>query len=148
MQSESVEEISPLLFRARLACTACANWVALSGRLEDVEPMVRRRLWSNDARHELDRLPPFIAPLVQEEVERYAGQEQRNLITLTVFREARNRGKVSWSSSAEQRLLNVPAPIRAMAKVEIERMAIERGLSEVTEDLMNEAKAKFLGMRG
>jgi hypothetical protein len=110
--------------------------------------MVTRRLWSNDARHELDRLPPFIAPLVQEEVERYAGQEQRNLITLTVFREARNRGKVSWSSSAEQRLLNVPAPIRAMAKVEIERMAIERGLSEVTEDLMNEAKAKFLGMRG
>ena len=35
-----------------------------------------------------------------------------------------------------------------MAKIEIERMAIERGLPEVTESLMNEAKLKFLGMRG
>jgi hypothetical protein len=35
-----------------------------------------------------------------------------------------------------------------MAKVEIERMAIDRGLCEVTENLMDEAKAKFLGMRG
>ena len=42
----------------------------------------------------------------------------------------------------------IPAPIRSMAKVEIERMALEQGLSEVTEALMDEAKAKFLGMRG
>jgi hypothetical protein len=32
--------------------------------------------------------------------------------------------------------------------VEIERMALEQGLSEVTELLMDEAKAKFLGLRG
>ena len=56
--------------------------------------------------------------------------------------------RVSWSSAAKDRLANVPASIRSMAKVEIERMAIEQGLSEVTEALMDEAKAKFLGMRG
>ena len=93
-------------------------------------------------------MPPYIAPLVKHETEQYAQKEERRLITLSLFREARNRGKVSWTSIAEARLAKVPAPIRSMAKVEIERMAIDRGFSEVTESLMDEAKAKFLGMRG
>jgi hypothetical protein len=110
--------------------------------------MVTSLLWSNEAYHELDRLPPYIGPLVKQETEQYARKEGHHVITLTVLREARNRGKVSWTSIAESRLQKVPAPIRSMAKVEIERMAIDRGLCEVTENLMDEAKAKFLGMRG
>lgn len=148
MRAEALEEVSPLLYQLRLACGACANWVKMSGRPEEIEPMVRSTLWSNEARHEADRLPPYVAPLVRQETERYAQKEGHYLITLTLFWEARNRGKVSWTPNAEGRLANVPASIRSMAKVEIERMAIDRGLSEVTEGLMDEAKAKFLGMRG
>ena len=148
MEAEALEEVSPLRYHLRLGCTGCANWVTASGRLEDVTPLVGRTLWSNEARHEMDRLPPYVGPLVQEEVEAYAGKHGRLLITVSLYQEARNRGKVSWTPAAEVRLSNIPPPIRSMAKVEIERMAIERGLAEVTEALMDEAKAKFLGMRG
>jgi hypothetical protein len=148
MEAQALEEESPLCFHLRLCCTVCANWTTASGRLEEIAPLVKRTLWSDEARHELDRLPPYIEPLVHEEVESYAAQQGRSLITFALFQEARLRGKVSWSPAAQDRLANVPAPIRSMAKVEIERMAIEQGLSEVTEALMDEAKAKFLGMRG
>lgn len=148
MEAKTLEEESPLSYHLRINCTVCANWVTVSGRLEEVTPFVERTLWSNEARHELDRLPPYVESLVREEVESYAAKEGRALITVALFQEARLRGKVSWSPVAKERLANVPAPIRSMAKVEIERMAIEQGLSEVTEALMDEAKAKFLGMRG
>ena len=147
MEARALEEESPLSYHLRLSCTACANWMTASGRLEDITPLVQRTLWSNEARHELDRLPPYVEGLVREEVEAYAAKEEHALITVALFQEARLRGKVSWSPAAKDRLANVPAPIRSMAKVEIERMAIEQDLSEVTEALMDEAKAKFLGMR-
>jgi hypothetical protein len=148
MEAKALEEESPLRYHLRLGCTVCANRITASGRLEEVALLAERRLWSDQARHELDRLPPYVGPLVREEVESYAGKEGRFLITLALYREARNRGKVSWTQPAQDRLSNIPAPVRALAKVEIERMAIERGLSEITEALMDEAKAKFLGMRG
>jgi hypothetical protein len=148
MEARLVEEESPLCFHLRLGCTVCANYVIVSGRLEEITPWVATTLWSDAARHELERLPPYVGPLVQEEVEAYAAKAQLSLVTLALYQEARNRGKVAWTPAAEGRLANIPPPIRSMAKVEIERMAIERGLSEVTEGLMDEAKAKFLGMRG
>lgn len=148
MEAKALEEESPLSYHLRLCCTECANWVTTWGRLEEIRPLVTRMLWSNEARHELERLPPYVGPMVREEVESYADREQQMLITVSLYHEARNRGKVSWAQSAQDRLSNIPAPVRSMAKVEIERMAIERGLSEVTEALMDEAKAKFLGMRG
>lgn len=148
MEAKALEEESPLSFHLRLGCTNCANWVTASGRLEEITPLVERILWSNEARHEIDRLPPYIEPLVREEVEAHASKEGRHVITVALFQEARLRGKVAWTPAAKDRLANVPAPIRSMAKVEIERMAIEQGLTEVTEALMDEAKAKFLGMRG
>lgn len=148
MEAKAVEEESPLSYHLWLGCKECANRVTVSGRLEEITSLVGQTLWSNEARHELDRLPPHIESLVREEVESYATKDKRSLITVALFQEARLRGKVSWSPAAQDRLANVPAPIRSMAKVEIERMAIEQGLSEVTEALMDEAKAKFLGMRG
>ena len=148
MEAKALEEESPLAYHLRLCCTKCANWMTASGRLEEIAPLVERTLWSNEARHELDRLPPYVQPLVREAVETYAAKEGRALITIALFQEAPLHGKVSWSPAAKDRLANVPAPIRSMAKVEIERMAIEQGLPEVTEALMDEAKAKFLGMRG
>ena len=146
--AKALEEESPLSYHLHHGCTACANWVTASGRLEEITPLVERTLWSDEARHELDRLPPYIELLVREEVESYAAQAGCRVITVAVFHEARNRGRVTWAPAAKDRLANVPPQIRSMAKVEIERMAIEQGLSEVTEALMDEAKAKFLGMRG
>jgi hypothetical protein len=41
---------------------------------------------------------------------------------------------------------NVPAPVRAMARVELERTAAERGQARITVALMEEVKAKYFGM--
>src|SRR3989441_10182256 len=148
LEAKALEEESPLSYHLRLGCTACANCVTASGQLEEITPLVERTLWSNEARHELDRLPPYIESLVREEVESYAAKAGCRLITVAVFHEAPNRGKVTWVPAAKDRLANIPAPSRSLAKVEIERIAIEQGLSEGPEAVMDEAKAKFLGMRG
>ena len=148
MEAKAVEEVSPLLYHLTLACTACANWAGVSGRPEEITSWVTGRLWSREARHDLERLPPHIEPLVRVEVETYADKDGIHLITRALVQEARNRGKVSWAQEAAGRLSIIPSAVRTLAKIEIERMAIERGLSEVTASLMNEAKLKFLGMRG
>ncbi len=103
-------------------------------------------MWTDEAQHCLDRLPPYVEPLVREEVESYAGQKNINLISTGMMTEARNQGTVSWHPDAESRLSRVPAPVRAMARVELERTALDRGMSEVTVTLMEEIKARYFGM--
>src|SRR5437588_11964014 len=97
MRAEALEEVSPLLYHLRLACIRCANWTRISGRLEEVAPMVTGTVWSNDARYEVDRLPPYLAPMVRQETEYYAVKEGRCLSTLALVREARTRGKGAWT---------------------------------------------------
>ena len=60
--------------------------------------------------------------------------------------QARQGGQVDWEPEAERRLENVPAPVRAMARIELERTAAERGVSRVTVSLMDEVKARYFGM--
>jgi hypothetical protein len=59
---------------------------------------------------------------------------------------ARNKGMVEWSPDAERRLANVPSGIRTMAKTELERTALDRGMTEVTVTLMEEVKTRYFGM--
>ncbi|MBI3808898.1 MAG: PCP reductase family protein [Nitrospirae bacterium] len=51
---------------------------------------------------------------------------------------------IPWSPAAEKRLENIPDFIRPMARKEVERIAQERGATQVTEALMDEAKTKFM----
>jgi hypothetical protein len=53
---------------------------------------------------------------------------------------------VEWSPDAALRLDNVPPGIRAMAKIELERTALDRGMPEVTVTLMEEVKTRYFGM--
>ena len=55
-------------------------------------------------------------------------------------------GEMVWSKEAEARLDNIPSFIRPMAKKEIERIAKEKGMTEITDALMEETKSKFIGM--
>jgi hypothetical protein len=43
-------------------------------------------------------------------------------------------------------LANVPSGIRTMAKTELERTALDRGMPEVTVALMEEVKTRYFGM--
>ena len=52
---------------------------------------------------------------------------------------------VRWTAAAEARLTNIPEFVRPMAKTGIERFALERGVVEVDEKILDAAK-EFFGM--
>ncbi len=48
-------------------------------------------------------------------------------MTYDMLLRPRTGERIEWEPEAERRLDNVPAPVRAMAKIELERTAAERG---------------------
>jgi hypothetical protein len=52
---------------------------------------------------------------------------------------------VRWTPAAEARLANIPAFVRPMARTGIERFAVERGVMEVDERILDAAR-EFFGM--
>ncbi len=104
-------------------------------------------VWSPAAKERIERVPSFMRPMIQMGVESYARKKGVTEITPEVMDLSKSDpGDLPWSKEAEQRMDNIPSFIRPMAKKEIERMARERGNSEVSADLMEEAKSKFIGM--
>jgi hypothetical protein len=103
-------------------------------------------MWTDEARHRLDRMPPYVQQLLVPEVEQYAVTTGQRVITLAVLEEARRGRAVSWEPEAERRLANVPAAVRAMARTELERTAVEQGQARVTVALMEQVKARYFGM--
>jgi hypothetical protein len=54
-------------------------------------------------------------------------------------------GPIRWTSAAEARLANIPEFVRPMARTGIERFALERGVAEVDEEILDAAR-EFFGM--
>ena len=79
-------------------------------------------------------------------VESFARIRQVRVITYDLIDQAQTGDVVSWEPDAEQRLANVPAAVRAMARIELERTAVDRGAGHVTVALMEEVKARYFGM--
>ncbi|HPV84415.1 MAG TPA: PCP reductase family protein, partial [Nitrospira sp.] len=102
--------------------------------------------WTADAKEKLERLPSFVKPMVQSSVEAYARKHGYKSITLQVMDDSKNDSPngIAWTKDAEQRMDNIPDFIRPMARREIERIAKERGLVEITAQVMDEAKEKFM----
>jgi hypothetical protein len=150
MHTEGVDELPEgtdgSVWLVRSECRACGRTIGCEAPSNEAEAFVDRLLWSDDARHQLERMPPYVATLVRREVEEYAASKGRRLVTQALLGEARRGGAVGWDEEAERRLQNVPGPVRAMARVELERTALERGLSSVTTALMEEVKARYFGM--
>ena len=59
--------------------------------------------------------------------------------------ESAERIPVQWTTAAEARLANIPEFVRPMARMGIERFARERGVLEVDEQILDEAR-EFFGM--
>lgn len=130
----------------RFACPQCSFLFGVEGDLKEVEPLVKQRVWTDEAQYQMSRLPFYLAPLVSQEVEEFADEQGQTIVTAGRMDMARNKGVVNWSPEAERRLANVPSGIRAMAKIELERTALDRGMKEVTVQLMEEVKARYFGM--
>ena len=149
MHTEGVEErmdgSAPAWF-VRFECCGCHWKVGMEAPADEVTKLVDRLMWTDEARHVLDRMPPYVAPLIRQQAEEYARDKGQTVITFTLLAQARNGGTVAWDPEAERRLDNVPGPVRAMAQVELERTALERGHTRVTVALMEEVKARYFGM--
>lgn len=106
--------------------------------------------WSAEALDRLAKIPDFVRPTVRAEVEAYARKAGESFVTQAMLdRYKTGSGDLAWSPEATSRLENIPFFIRPMAKKEIERMAREQGRSEVTVEMMDQAKtafAKFMGV--
>ncbi len=142
---ESVSESGTDHWLVRSECCGCGWKVGLEIQAGDAHSFVDRLVWSDDARHVLGRMPPYLATVYKTDIEDYARSRQRKVVTWDLLNEARQGEAVAWEPEAAQRLQNVPAPVRSMAKVELERTAAEKGMSRVTIGLMEEVKARYFG---
>lgn len=143
---ESAEPTGVAEWVVRCECRRCDRHVGAIGRPEEVFSLVDRLFWSDEAKHRVDRMPPYVQVLIRPEVEDFARHRGERVITDRLLSQARNGGTVEWTPEAEQRLERVPAAVRAMARQELERTALERGHSQVTVAVMEEVKARYFGM--
>lgn len=143
---QRVEEYEDATCLVQYECLACALRLGIEVDPKEATTFACEVIWTDEALHVLDRLPPYVEPLVRNEVELYARNKGVNLISFRTVTEAQNHGTVEWNLEAESRLERVPSAIRALARLELERTAIDRGMSEVTVSLMEEVKARYFGM--
>jgi Proto-chlorophyllide reductase 57 kD subunit len=150
MHTEGIEErggeTGPLLWFIRSECRGCGLKVGVDVPEEQALSLVDRLLWTDEAIHRLDRMPPYVAGLVREEVEQDIRRRGERVVTYEALLRPRTGERIEWDPEAERRLDRVPAPVRAMARIELERTAADRGLSRITVSLMEEIKAKYFGM--
>jgi hypothetical protein len=101
--------------------------------------------WTPDALDRLEKTPSFVRPMIKGGIEAYARKQGYKKINLQVMDDSKNvPAGIPWSPAAEKRLENIPDFIRPMARKEIERIAQERGVAQITEAIMEEAKEKFV----
>jgi hypothetical protein len=103
-------------------------------------------MWTDDAIHRLDRMLPYLAPLVRGEVEQDMRMRGERVVTYDILLRPRTGDRIEWEPEAERRLDRVPAPVRAMARIELERTVADRGGTCITVALMEEVKARYFGM--
>ena len=116
------------------------------GKPGDVGAVTSDFTWSADAKEKLDRLPSFVKPMVQSSVEAFARKQGYKTITLQVMDDSKGESSngMTWTPEAEQRLENIPDFIRPMARKEVERVAKERGMANITAQVMDDVKDKFM----
>ena len=74
-----------------------------------------------------------------------AGCPFTGMIPAAEGRSAETPAPVRWTAAAEARLAKIPEFVRPMARTGIERFAIERGVAEVDEGILDAAR-DFFGM--
>ncbi|GJL58706.1 MAG: hypothetical protein NPIRA03_15630 [Nitrospirales bacterium] len=141
-----VEELPSDSVFAKFHCDRCGFSLGAEGNAKELDAVVSHVEWTDEALYQMSRLPPYLLPLVREEVEKFASTRGQKVVTVARVGSARNKGMVEWNPDAERRINNVPLGIRAMAKIELERTALDRGMPAVTVALMEEVKARYFGM--
>ena len=149
MHTEGIEERSyedgSQQWFIRSECRGCGLKIGVDVPAGQLRGLVDRIIWTDDALHRLERMPPYLAPLFRDEVEQDMRMRGDRVVTYDSLLQPRGE-RIEWDRDAESRLSNVPAPVRAMAKIELERTAADRGTGRITVALMEEVKAKYFGL--
>ena len=150
MHTEGIEERAyedgALQWFIRTVCRGCGLRIGVDVPVGQMKGLVDRLIWTDDALHRLDRMPPYLAPLFRDDIENDVRALGERVVTYDTLVRPRTGERIEWDADAERRLDNVPAPVRAMAKIELHRTAAERGMSRITVALMEEVKARYFGM--
>ncbi|HBP89403.1 MAG TPA: PCP reductase family protein [Nitrospirales bacterium] len=141
-----VEELPSDSVFAKFHCDQCGFSIGAEATAKELDPVAPHTVWTDEALYQLSRLPPYLIPLVCKEVEEFVSTREQRVVTFARVGSARNKGMVDWTPDAERRIDNVPSGIRAMARIELERTALDRGMPAVTVALMEEVKARYFGM--
>lgn len=143
---ERVDESGSTQWFIRSECKGCGLKVGIDVPEGQSHGLVDRLMWTDEALHRLDRLPPYVTALVQKDVEQDVRQRGFPVVTYDALMRPKIGDRIEWEPEAERRLERVPAQVRAMARIELERTAADRAMSRVTVALMEEIKAKYFGM--
>jgi len=150
MHTEGIEERAhedgAMQWFVRSECRGCGLKVGVDVPAGQNSGLVDRLMWTDEALHRLERMPPYLAPLFRDDVEQQARSHGERVVTYEALLRPSAGARIEWEPEAERRLDRVPAPVRAMAKIELERTAADRGLDRITVSLMEEIKAKYFGM--
>ena len=150
MHTEGIEERSydngGLQWFIRSECRGCGLKIGVDVPAGQLSGLIDRIMWTDDALHRLERMPPYLAPFVREGVEQDIRARGERVVTYDALLRPQTGERIEWDPEAERRLDNVPAAVRAMAKIELERTAAERGSARITVALMEEVKARYFGM--
>ena len=130
----------------RTECRGCGLKVGIDVSAGQTGGLVDRLTWTDDALHRLERMPPYLAPLFRAEVEQDVRTRGERVIAYDTLLRPRTGERIEWEPEAERRLERVPAPVRAMARIELERTVADRGETRITVALMEEVKARYFGM--
>ena len=130
----------------RSECRGCGMKIGVDVPAGQTNGLVDRMVWSDDALHRLERMPPYLAARFREEIEQDLRARGERVATYDGLLRPRSGARIEWDPDAERRLSNVPGPVRAMAKIELERTAADRGSNRITVALMEEVKAKYFGL--
>jgi hypothetical protein len=108
------------------------------------EGVVSKVTWSPEGLERMEKIPDFVRPMIKGGIEAFAQKRGYQVITPKVIEESKNdQDGIEWTPGASQKLENIPAFVRPLAKKEIERMAAEKGLTKISEEVIDEAKVKF-----
>ena len=150
MHTEGIEERScedgSQQWFIRSECRGCGQKIGVDVPAGQMNGLVDRLMWTDDALHRLHRMPPYLAPLFQDEIEQDLRARGERVATYDGLLRPRSSARIEWDPDAERRVNNVPVPVRAMAKIELERTAADRGIGRITVALMEEVKAKYFGL--
>jgi Proto-chlorophyllide reductase 57 kD subunit len=143
---ERISEEGSQQWFIRSECRGCGVKIGVDVPAGQVSGLVDRLMWTDDALHRLERMPPYLAPLFRDEVEQDLRARGERVATYDSLLRPRTSQPMEWEPEAERRLNNVPAAVRTMAKIELERTAAQRGVGRITVALMEEVKAKYFGL--